>query len=139
MDLGSAVAYPHRSQSQPTYPKLSEPILCTIQEVDYESTAKYEGLSYVWGTSPSRPLILLNGGEFSVGEKLEAMLRQLRPRDGQGRALWIDAVHINQDNRQEKAYQVAWMDSVYNEASSILVWLVLEPNVHLLRDETQAR
>ncbi|RSL73493.1 hypothetical protein CEP51_011755 [Fusarium floridanum] len=109
-------------------PKVSAPIQCTLHEVDHQSTPSYEALSYVWGTSPSRRSILLNGGEFSVGENLGAALRQLRPRDGQGRTFWIDAICINQNNPQEKAHQVAQMDSIYKNASGVVVWLGHESN-----------
>ncbi|RSL73995.1 hypothetical protein CEP53_000590 [Fusarium sp. AF-6] len=108
--------------------KVSAPIQCSLHEVDHQSNPSYEALSYVWGTSPSRCSILLNGGEFSVGENLGAALRQLRPRDGQGRTFWIDAICINQNNLKEKAHQVAQMDSIYRNASGVVVWLGHESN-----------
>ncbi|RTE82549.1 hypothetical protein BHE90_002855 [Fusarium euwallaceae] len=103
--------------------RVSAPTQCTLHEVDHLSNPNYEALSYVWGTSTSRRSILLNGGEFSIGENLEAALRQLRPRDGQGRTLWTDAICINQGDPQEKAHQVAQMDSIYTNASGVVIWL----------------
>ncbi|RSM04864.1 hypothetical protein CEP52_006564 [Fusarium oligoseptatum] len=103
--------------------RVSAPIQCTLHEVDYLSNPSYEALSYVWGTSPSQRSILLNGGEFSIGENLEAALRQLRPRDGQGRTLWTDAICINQGDPQGKAHQVTQMDSIYTNASGVVIWL----------------
>ncbi|RSL63260.1 hypothetical protein CEP54_005303 [Fusarium duplospermum] len=103
--------------------RVSAPIECSLHEVDHLSNPRYEALSYVWGTSPSRRSILLNGGEFSIGVNLEAALRQLRLRDGQGRTLWTDAICINQGNPQEKAHQVAQMNSIYKNASGVVIWL----------------
>ncbi|KAK3722438.1 hypothetical protein LTR37_002430 [Vermiconidia calcicola] len=38
-------------------------------------------------------------------------------------SLWIDALCINQDDRNEKTHQVAMMGRIYQEAEEVLIWL----------------
>ena len=42
---------------------------------------------------------------------------------GDNTLLWIDAICINQADTEEKSYQVAMMDQIYNKANSVIVWL----------------
>ena len=37
--------------------------------------------------------------------------------------IWVDAVCINQENEQEKEYQIRFMAKIYGKASHIIVWL----------------
>jgi hypothetical protein len=39
------------------------------------------------------------------------------------RIFWIDAICIDQGNRDERSKQVAFMSDIYNEAMELLVWL----------------
>ncbi len=39
--------------------------------------------------------------------------------------MWVDAVCINQRDNNEKAWQVAQMQRVYSQASSVIIWLGL--------------
>ncbi|KLU92041.1 hypothetical protein MAPG_10988 [Magnaporthiopsis poae ATCC 64411] len=104
------------------------PLECTLGEAQFPTSPAYEALSYVWGSSSSADTgksIQLNGAMFSVGENLEAALRQLRPRPGtaKSRVMWIDAVCIDQGNVEERSQQVAQMDDVYRGAESVVAWL----------------
>ncbi|KAK1979344.1 heterokaryon incompatibility protein-domain-containing protein [Colletotrichum cereale] len=96
---------------------------CTLREAGPPEASAYQALSYVWGTEDATKSILLNGTTFPVRPNLEAVLRQLRPRGSKPRVMWIDAICINQFNTQERNEQVAQMDSVYENADSVEVWL----------------
>jgi hypothetical protein len=91
--------------------------------------------------------IFVNGGKLGVTRNLEKVLRQLRTNkfycsDRQCDCfqkpdsplplnyhftfpsfLWIDAICIDQDNKEERAQQVTLMREIYRRASQVLVWL----------------
>ncbi|KAK4445299.1 heterokaryon incompatibility protein-domain-containing protein [Podospora aff. communis PSN243] len=73
-----------------------------LHKLDNPSTA-YETLSYVWG--------------------LASDLRYLRKPDRPLR-IWIDAISINQQDKLEKADQVAIMGDIYRGATHVNIWLL---------------
>ena len=84
---------------------------------------QYTALSYTWGDPTDPGLILLNNGyELPITQNLEAALRQFRLRTGPIQ-LWVDAICINQADKEEKNIQVAIMRSIYASARQTWVWL----------------
>jgi hypothetical protein len=84
--------------------------------------AGYNALSYVWGSSPERMLIICNNHELSITRNLYNALVQIwavTPRQ----LLWADAVCINQKDDVEKGLQVGVMGEIYKAATTVLVWL----------------
>jgi hypothetical protein len=100
----------------------SEKIECTIELAEFSKKPEYEALSYMWG--PANPLhsILIDGANFEVREYLWLALQYLR-LDSKSRVLWIDAICINQWNIHERNHQVAQMAQIYQEATTVVVWL----------------
>ncbi|KAJ8130704.1 hypothetical protein O1611_g2922 [Lasiodiplodia mahajangana] len=92
-----------------------------VQELDSECA--YEAVSYSWGDYPelTRPLFL-NGQVLPITENLYEALMVYRCRD-RLRALWVDAVCINQADVAEKSQQVAAMADIYGKAKTVQVWL----------------
>lgn len=87
----------------------------------------YEALSYVWydgegSTDRDSQSIILNDCIFSVTPNLYAALLRLRNHQLE-RALWIDAVCINQSDDDEKQEQIPLMRTIYAQASRVIVWL----------------
>lgn len=85
----------------------------------------YEALSYTWGGDPgaeNAPTIFINDREVSVTHNLLNALKSLRPPD-EDRMIWVDALCINQNDREEKGHRVGQMRQVYEHASSVLIWL----------------
>jgi len=96
----------------------------------------YEALSYYWGQEdPSiaieitsyNPSTLLaqfkvEQQKFWIRPNLHAALVQLRSADHEV-FLWVDAICINQDDKQEKTLQVSKMHEIYSKAESICIWL----------------
>jgi hypothetical protein len=78
-------------------------------------------LSYRWGDAKLRRPISLNGRNFLVTENLEITLRHLRCVEGK-RAVWIDALCINQDCIPERNEQVTKMPQIYQRAEKVVVW-----------------
>ncbi|KAI1374589.1 HET-domain-containing protein [Hypoxylon crocopeplum] len=104
----------------------------------------YDALSYVWG-SETDPLPVYVGrsdsniiraiGKFHhaehaktlVTQNLAVALKHLRYVD-KPRAMWIDALCINQADEAEKGPQVAMMGEIYRLAYRVVAWLGPEEN-----------
>ena len=96
-------------------------ISCDIEHVTTKSS--YRAVSYTWGKpdDPHEP-ILISGCPFTVRRNLHRFLSHAR-KDYSERALWIDALCINQDDKQERARQVEIMSKIYSNTKEVLVWL----------------
>ncbi|KAF3033146.1 hypothetical protein E8E12_002975 [Didymella heteroderae] len=85
----------------------------------------YEALSYTWGDSTKCRTIECNGKTFGVSQNLFEALINIRLPD-RTRAIWIDALCINQEDDAEKSKQVQYMYSIYRAATRVVVWLGME-------------
>jgi hypothetical protein len=99
---------------------------CSIFESTVDGYA-YIALSYMWhpegNEHPAKCCpILLDGEEFEVSQNLWAFL-DIAQELYADKALWIDAICIDQSNIKERNHQVTIMDRIYSCASSVLVWL----------------
>ncbi|KAL8767641.1 MAG: hypothetical protein Q9209_005900 [Squamulea sp. 1 TL-2023] len=101
-------------------------IHCTLKKATFKTNPDkepvYEALSYVWGDAREKRIIYVNGLPFAVTVNLFVALKYLREAD-ETRALWIDAVCIDQNNLVEKTHQVSMMKHIYRSASLVLLWL----------------
>jgi hypothetical protein len=99
---------------------------------DAQSTSvdpnNYVAMSYAWGPEEPTATIFLNGQKIEVRANLEAGLRQFRKMDyfRAGGKIWIDALCINQADKNEKELQIQMMTSVYKIAGNVIVWLGVE-------------
>ena len=101
-------------------------------EASLEYEPKFEALSYAWGSIENPESLIVrdhstNGSvetEIPITKNLATALRHLRyPEDS--RALWIDAVCINQQDFDERNKQVPRMRHIYPLASRVVFWLGL--------------
>lgn len=69
----------------------NDPITCTLENVDI-TTAKYEALSYVWGSKHVTRCIRLNNRIYPVTVNLEGALKHLRAKFQNEIVLWVDAL-----------------------------------------------
>lgn len=88
---------------------------------------QFEALSYTWGSSANPVDIIVQVGESSfctlpVTQNLAEALRYLRHED-KPRALWIDAICVNQQDENERSSQVELMADIYSLAKKVVVWL----------------
>lgn len=74
---------------------------------------EYDALSYVWGAPVYSNKIKVNGRPMGVTENLFYALSLLSKRRLLQRAIWIDAICINQQNVQERNQQVSLMKHIY--------------------------
>lgn len=90
-------------------------------------------LSYVWGDDTRCKPLLVDGNLMSITVSLDAALRHLMLfQDLPKQQIWIDAVCINQDDSEEKSWQVRMMKEIYLNAKSSIGWLGLADEVSRL-------
>ena len=82
----------------------------------------YEALSYVWGSNELVECIILNRKRLWVTDNLHSALQYLRLHD-RDRYLWIDAICINQTDKEEQGWQVRQMGKIFGSAEAVLFWL----------------
>lgn len=100
----------------------SDHTACATQVIPLNRAPLYEALSYVWGDLSASNPIILDGFPFNITSNLESALRHLRHRD-RPRVLWIDSLCINQDDHEEKGWQVDLLGSIFENCSIGLMWL----------------
>ncbi|KAI4648833.1 uncharacterized protein J4E79_009905 [Alternaria viburni] len=93
-----------------------------LKQVSLNDDPEYEALSYVWGDPNARKELMLDGETFTVPLNSWVALHALRKNDHE-RVLWIDAICINQQDKNERISQVQMMGYIYSKASSVRVWL----------------
>lgn len=86
------------------------------------SPPEFEALSYVWGTGVCDQTIQCEGTDLAVTSNVLGALQELRWA-ATIRFVWIDAICINQDDVQERSYQVTLMRNIYSTAAGVIVWL----------------
>lgn len=99
----------------------TDPIRCSLSHASLDDSPHFEALSYVWGPPVPTLDIVVDAARFLVTINLHQALGALR-RAKKPRVLWVDAVCINQDDDDEKAYQVPLMGRLYTEAPRTVIW-----------------
>jgi hypothetical protein len=100
-------------------------IQCEIFEYSLQNareTHLYEALSYVWGNPNKKLPIFIHKESIEVTVNLHAALLRLRNHSFE-RILWVDAICISQDNKEEKEHQIRFMARIYSQANRVVVWL----------------
>jgi hypothetical protein len=100
-----------------------EPIVGHLGSGPLAATPNFEALSYVWGESTKDKTVEIRGiGTVPVTDNLFAALQVLRHEEMR-RLLWIDALCIDQENNEEKSWQVLFMREIYSKATRVQIWL----------------
>lgn len=107
--------------------KKANEIVCELVEKNLKDVkGQYEALSWAWGTDPWDKKIRIrtepSDAFLKVPQSLVSALSALRDRK-KPRALWIDAICINQMQPDEKNRQVPMMSGIYGGAKRVCVWL----------------
>ena len=105
---------------------IESPIAVTLHTVSLDDpNLNYCALSYVWGNASNTVTITVDGAPFEATASLVAALRILRTTFAAdpSRALWVDAVCINQADTGERTSQVKLMGRIYRQTSKVLVCL----------------
>ncbi|KAF2502296.1 HET-domain-containing protein [Lophium mytilinum] len=81
----------------------------------------FVAISYCWGNPNETSKIICDGTVMTITKSLhEALLRFRGPTK---RTFWADAICINQTDDAEKTQQVRLMRDIYENASTVAVWL----------------
>ena len=106
--------------------EFTSPIQISLAVVRSREDHDYEALSYTWATENGNyrrsSQIRCEGARIWVTKNCELALRYLR-KENANRALWVDAICINQKDDTERGHQVGMMGSLYSKASEVLIWL----------------
>lgn len=92
-----------------------------ISTVRLDASVPFETLSYTWGGSQTR-FVRCGAYSLTVTENLFRALHVLRS-EHEERVFWIDAVCINQSDKDEKTKQIKLMREIYATSQSTTVWL----------------
>lgn len=87
-----------------------------------KSSHPYEALSYVWGSEDKPESITVKDQVLHITRNLYIALLRLQDHLC-SRVIWIDAICIDQKNKEEKADQIPLIAEIYAKARRVLVWL----------------
>jgi Heterokaryon incompatibility protein (HET) len=103
-------------------PFRDRPLKCMLTTQCLDGIPPYSALSYVWGVSTDKASIECNGISLDITKNLAAALLHIRHHE-EHKAIWVDAICINQASASERASQVMLMGRVYSSAVSTMIWL----------------
>ncbi|CAN9475080.1 unnamed protein product [Alternaria alternata] len=85
----------------------------------------YDAISYVWGSAPASVTVKCNHRPLVVTSTALEMLEYLHryQTNTTARKIWIDAICINQEDKEEKAAQVPLMREIYSKARAVVLWM----------------
>ncbi|KAI4253639.1 MAG: hypothetical protein LQ352_003567 [Teloschistes flavicans] len=85
----------------------------------------YYALSYAWGQPLFTHRLYIDGYYLPITAHLHAALLSLYTLTNHRPStyFWIDAICINQPDRDEKARQIPLMYSIFSNAEQVLIWL----------------
>jgi hypothetical protein len=92
----------------------------TLIEASLDSAPHYRALSYTWGSLDLSECIYCDGKILPVTANCKDVLRHLRSKT-QSLTLWIDAICIDQDSKEERSQQAQLTGDVYKTAQQVLV------------------
>ncbi|KAF1933416.1 uncharacterized protein M421DRAFT_88636 [Didymella exigua CBS 183.55] len=97
----------------------SDPLRCSLHTSRIDG-ARYESVSYVWGTDDRNHRIVCDGRVLKITPNLHRVLQRVRLPDAP-RTLWADSICINQEDLLEKSDQVTLMGRIYRNAERVLL------------------
>lgn len=88
----------------------------------FASTLPYDALSYAWDYGEHQHEITIGAWPVLVQDNLWNFLNRRR-HHSEPVTLWVDALCIDQSDLRERAAQVQVMDTIYEAAQRVFVWL----------------
>jgi hypothetical protein len=98
------------------------PLRGTLRQHKLANCPRYQAVSYTWGSKRNDESISLNGQSYKVHHNLLMLLKKLCLAKQQD-PVWCDALCINQNDIEERNVQVQQMGKIYEEATTVQVWL----------------
>jgi hypothetical protein len=104
------------------FPERMSKLKCEIYHESLARPPPYVAISYAQGDGvDTRPLVI-GSATVPVALSFWGALRALRKKTEE-MLVWIDALCIDQQNRDEQAIRVRLMGHIYNPAKSVAIWL----------------
>ncbi len=97
-------------------------LTCDIAEVSLDGAPEFTALSYSWESHRGDGWIICNSAQLKISANCEAALRSLQLASVK-RALWIDAICIDQTSIADKNQQIPIMQEIYGRAKEVVLWL----------------
>jgi hypothetical protein len=94
-------------------------------EIVHESLAfppPYIAISYAWGDGVDIKPLVIGNATVPVAVSLWGALKAVRKKR-EDVLVWVDALSIDQQNKEEQATQVRLMGHIYSQAESVAIWL----------------
>lgn len=105
------------------------PLRIKLEPANLNASPIYDAISYVWGPKNNDAWVLYdsaNGTRYiQIPANLYVALLHLR-HEKSPRRIWADAICIDQTNETERGQQVALMRRIFQQATSVVVWLGIE-------------
>ena len=107
-------------------------ISCELKVVSLDDSPVFSALSYMWGDATITESIKIDGKAIPVTVNLANAIRGIQHQWAEGECseepldeqwLWADAICINQQDDQEKNYQVPLMAHIFSSARRVFCWL----------------
>ncbi|KAI1281447.1 heterokaryon incompatibility protein-domain-containing protein [Xylaria sp. FL0933] len=112
-------------------------IKCEIESKSLIDPPAYTAISYAWGDADNKRSIQIGKTKISVAASLFGALDAIRQRE-EDVLVWVDALCIDQQNRDERSKQVQLMTEIYAKATLVAIWLgPLENDSHLATELLQ--
>ncbi|KAK8120000.1 uncharacterized protein PG998_004626 [Apiospora kogelbergensis] len=104
--------------------KTGDPISFELHNVDLvkDYSLPFEALSYEWKGKVGSVPVQCNQDRLLITPNCVSAIERLRYQD-KTRMLWIDAICINQEDKEECSSQVKMMTNIYKTAKKVLMWL----------------
>ena len=105
--------------------QFDDEVYCQLLQESLKNLPVYDAISYTWaddsGDRQKNKTIRLGSELFAVTTSCQLALRRARLHGKL--TVWIDAVCINQDDKNERTHQVRLMAQVYANARSVMVYI----------------
>jgi hypothetical protein len=103
-------------------PERMSKLKCEIVHRMLEDSPDYIAVSYAWGDGVDTKPLVLQGATIPVAASLYDALKAIRQKKTEA-LVWVDALCIDQQNKDERAMQVRLMGHIYSRAMSVAIWL----------------
>jgi hypothetical protein len=103
-------------------PERMSRLKCEIIHHSLNDSPDYIAISYAWGDSLDAKSLVLDGAAVSVATNLHDALKAVRHKKNDT-LVWVDALCIDQQNKDERATQIRLMGHIYSRAVSVAIWL----------------
>jgi hypothetical protein len=103
-------------------PERMSELKCEILHASFDELPYYTAMSYAWGDGIDTKSLVLEGANIPVAVSLYDALAAVRQKKKEV-LVWIDALCIDQQNKDERAAQVRLMGHIYSQAVSVAIWL----------------